>query len=108
MVLPLLCSSGVKSSTRPITTGPWTSVPTSSTASTSRPARTRASESCRPVSVRGQGCVLTQPGDRRLHRAVPTRERLKRTSPSTMSRMSSALFRNINVRSTPMPKAKPE
>ena len=58
--------------------------------------------------VGGQGRVLAQPGDRRPHRAVPTSERLNRTSPSTMSRMSSAAFRNINVRSTPMPKAKPE
>ena len=58
--------------------------------------------------VGGQGRVLAQPGDRGPHRAVPTSERLNRTSPSTMSRMSSAAFRNINVRSTPMPKAKPE
>ncbi len=54
-----------------------------------------------------QGGVLAQPGQRRPHRAPPRSERLKRTSPSTMSRRSSALLRNIMVRSTPMPKAKP-
>ena len=58
--------------------------------------------------VGGQGGDVAQPADRGLHRAVPTSERLNRTSPSTMSRMSSALFRNIRVRSTPMPNAKPE
>lgn len=50
----------------------------------------------------------SQPTDRCLHRAPPTNERLKRTSPSTKSRRSGALLRNMTVRSTPMPKANPE
>jgi len=57
--------------------------------------------------IRQRG-VLAQPTQRNSHRAVPTSARLKRTSPSIMSRMSSTLFRNINVRSTPIPNAKPE
>ena len=59
------------------------------------------------VDIGRQVRVLTDPGQRGLHRASPTRERLKRTSPSIMSRMSSALLRNISVRSTPMPNANP-
>ena len=51
---------------------------------------------------------VTQPRDRGLHRAPPRIERLKRMSPSTKSRRSGAPVRNITVRSTPMPKAKPE
>ena len=49
-----------------------------------------------------------QPRHRNLHRAPPLSERLNRTSPSTKSRRSGALLRNITVRSMPMPKAKPE
>ena len=55
--------------------------------------------------------VLAQPGQ------IPTRmtqctsmpnARVNRTSPSTMSRMSLTPWRNISVRSMPMPNAKPE
>ena len=60
------------------------------------------------AQVARQRRVLGEPAERGPHRAAPTRERLKRTSPSIMSRMSSAPLRNIRVRSTPMPKAKPE
>jgi len=56
----------------------------------------------------GQVDVFGQPSQRRPHLAAPFSDRLKRTSPSTMSRMSAALFRNIRVRSMPMPKANPE
>ena len=59
------------------------------------------------VDIVGQGRVLADPAQRGLHRASPIRERLNRTSPSIMSRMSSALLRNISVRSTPMPNANP-
>ena len=58
--------------------------------------------------ARGQRGILGDPALRGLHRASPFSERLKRTSPSTMSRMSAALLRNISVRSMPMPNAKPE
>ncbi len=54
-----------------------------------------------------QGYELPYPGNRCPHRAPPTSDRLNRTSPSTMSRMSAALLRNIRLRSTPMPNAKP-
>lgn len=51
---------------------------------------------------------IAEPTHRRPHRAPPTSERLNLTSPSTKSRRSGALLRNMTVRSTPMPKAKPE
>src|SRR6476660_2441467 len=60
-----------------------------------------------PIKIIGPRGVLTYPTQGNSHRAVPTSARLKRTSPSIMSRMSSTLFRNINVRSTPIPNAKP-
>ena len=60
------------------------------------------------VKINRQRGVLTEPTEWGSHLAVPTSARLKRTSPSIMSRMSSALLRDINVRSTPMPNAKPE
>src|SRR5690606_23433469 len=60
------------------------------------------------VEVRRQRDELAQPRDGSLHRAPPSSERLKRMSPSTKSRRSGALLRNMTVRSTPMPKAKPE
>ena len=51
--------------------------------------------------------VLPQPGQRRAHQISIPKGSVKRTSPSTMSRMSSAPCRNIRVRSMPMPNAKP-
>src|SRR5690606_23053668 len=58
--------------------------------------------------VVGQLDQLAQPGNRDPHPLSFPSAWLKRTSPSTMSRMSSMPCRNINVRSSPMPKAKPE
>src|SRR5690606_203939 len=52
--------------------------------------------------------VLAQPGKRDPHQISIPKGRVNRTSPSTMSRMSSMPWRNISVRSRPMPKAKPE
>ena len=54
--------------------------------------------------------VVADPGDRGLHRAqssVPKAEE-KRTSPSKKPRRSPMPWRNIRVRSMPIPKAKPE
>ena len=56
----------------------------------------------------GQVGVLGDPALGCPHRDSPFSIRLNRTSPSTMSRMSAALLRNISVRSMPMPNAKPE
>jgi hypothetical protein len=53
------------------------------------------------------GHELPDPGQRGAHQRSAPNGRLKRTSPSTMSRMSSASCRNITVRSMPMPKANP-
>ena len=50
---------------------------------------------------------LAQPGQGRAHQASTPNASEKRTSPSTMSRMSLTPLRNISVRSTPMPNAKP-
>src|SRR5690606_12481192 len=47
--------------------------------------------------------VLPQPGKRDPHQISIPNGRVNRTSPSTMSRMSSTLWRNIRIR----PKAKP-
>ena len=51
--------------------------------------------------------VLAQPGQRRPHQISVPKGRAKRTSPSTMSRMSSAPCRDIRVRSMPIPNANP-
>ena len=50
---------------------------------------------------------LTEPRQWRAHQASTPNASEKRTSPSTMSRMSLTPLRNMRVRSTPMPKAKP-
>ncbi len=60
-----------------------------------------------PGDVGRQVGVLPQPGQRRPHQSSVPNGRAKRTSPSTMSRMSSAPCRDIRVRSIPMPNAKP-
>ena len=57
--------------------------------------------------ARGDLDELAQPRQRRAHQASTPNASEKRTSPSTMSRMSLTPLRNIRVRSTPMPKAKP-
>ena len=52
--------------------------------------------------------MLAQPRHRDAHQTSSPNGTVKRTSPSTMSRMSSTPCRNISVRSMPIPKAKPE
>ena len=94
-------------STRPSTSGPSMSWPGRSTVSTSRPAATSRSASSRAGDVGRQVGVVPQPGQRRPHQSSVPNGRAKRTSPSTMSRMSSAPCRDIRVRSMPMPNAKP-
>ena len=59
------------------------------------------------ASPGGQVDVLGQPAHRRAHQASIPNAAVNRTSPSTMSRMSSTSLRNISVRSMPMPNAKP-
>ena len=59
--------------------------------------------------VGGQRDVLGEPGQRDAgHQSTPANCWEKRTSPSTMSRMSATPWRSMRVRSIPMPKAKPE
>ena len=65
--------------------------------------RPAASASSRAVTSGGQVDVLPQPGQRDPHQTSIPNGRVKRTSPSTMSRMSSTPWRNIRVRSMPMP-----
>ncbi len=55
----------------------------------------------------GQRDVVAQPVDRNPHQISIPNCALKRTSPSIISRMSAIPCRNIAVRSTPIPKAKP-
>ncbi len=62
----------------------------------------------RDVDVAREVDVLPQPGQRDPHQTSMPNCVAKRTSPSTMSRMSVTSCRNIRVRSTPMPKANPE
>ena len=56
---------------------------------------------------RGEVDELAQPGQRGAHQISIPKGSVKRTSPSTMSRMSATPWRNISVRSRPMPNAKP-
>src|SRR5690606_40075502 len=51
--------------------------------------------------------VLAHPRKRSPHQISIPNGRVNRTSPSTMSYMSSTPCRNISVRSTPTPKAQP-
>ena len=51
---------------------------------------------------------LAKPRHRDAHQTSIPNAEVKRISPSTMSRISVTPWRNISVRSTPMPKAKPE
>ncbi len=57
--------------------------------------------------TRGDLDELAEPRQGRAHQASTPNASEKRTSPSTMSRMSLTPLRNISVRSTPMPNAKP-
>ena len=52
--------------------------------------------------------VVPHPGQRDAHQTSMPNCVVKRMSPSTISRMSVTSWRNISVRSMPMPKAKPE
>ena len=69
-------------------------------------------DQCR-VNILGGGAgskinVLGEPTQRNAHQTTMPNCCEKRTSPSTMSCMSCTPLRNISVRSTPMPNAKPE
>jgi hypothetical protein len=60
-----------------------------------------------PGLPRWQRDVLTEPRQRDPHQSSIPNGTVKRTSPSTMSRMSLTPWRNMRVRSIPMPNAKP-
>ena len=60
------------------------------------------------VDVGGKIDHFPQPLQGNAHQTSTPKARLKRMSPSTMSRMSVTPWRNISVRSTPIPKANPE
>ncbi len=55
----------------------------------------------------GQIDVLANPGHRSAHQTSLPNAEEKRTSPSKRSRRSAMPWRNINVRSMPIPKANP-
>ncbi|CAB4729681.1 unannotated protein [freshwater metagenome] len=57
--------------------------------------------------VRGDLDKLSEPGNRGAHYDSKPNARVKRTSPSTMSRISVTPLRNMRVRSMPMPNANP-
>ena len=108
IVLPLECSSASNVSTRPTTSGPVTSAPgvldrLDLEAEHGQPVGQLAT-----VDVGRQVDVLAQPRHGDPHQISIPNGRVNRTSPSTMSRMSSTPWRNIRVRSMPMPNAKPE
>ena len=108
MVLPFFCGSGSIVSTRPTTSGPGD-------VGAGRLERLELeAERGQPVrevaggDVVRQVDVLADPGQRGAHGQISVpKAAVKRTSPSTMSRMSSTPWRNISVRSMPMPNAKP-
>ena len=70
-------------------------------------ARSAGAATSRGGTSAGQVDVLAQPGQGRPHQISVPKAAVNRTSPSTMSRMSSTPCRNISVRSMPMPNAKP-
>ncbi len=96
------------STTRPATTGPVTG-PSGRTSSISMPIRMKASASSSGVGASANSrCSVNQLTGIRTGQASVPKGSVKRTSPSTMSRMSGRPLRNCSVRSRPMPKAKPE
>ena len=76
-------------------------------ASSLRPSTVSRSASSLGVEVGRQVDVLAEPGDGGAHQISVPKAEVKRTSPSKTSRRSSTPWRNISVRSMPMPKAKP-
>src|SRR5690606_18290339 len=58
--------------------------------------------------VGGQVDVIPQPGNGDAHQTSIPKELVKRISPSYISRISLTSWRNITVRSMPIPNAKPE
>jgi methyl-accepting chemotaxis protein len=100
-------SSSIES-TRPTTSGPVTSPPSTSTVSTSRPAAMSRAATSRPDWSGGTATYWRiQLRGARIPQTSWPNAVVKRTSPSTMSRMSVTSLRNMSVRSTPMPNAKP-
>ena len=114
MVLPFFCGSGSMVSTRPTTSGPEMSAPADSMASSLRPVRVSRAVSSSVVVPSGTSTysriqdlgafiVCLFPAQISVPNAA-----LKRTSPSKRGRRSSRLWRNMKLRSMPMPNAKPE
>ena len=106
MVLPFFCGSGSIVSTRPITSGPVMSWPGRSSASSLRPSAVSLAARSSAVTSAGRAAYSRIQERGAFIRSAP-KAREKRTSPSNMSRMSETPWRNIRVRSMPMPKAKP-
>ena len=104
--MPFFCGSSANSRTRPTTTGP-DEVTDPLHGLDLEPGADEPVGHRAPGLALGQRDVLAQPGQRDPHQISIPNGRVKRTSPSTMSRMSSTPWRNIRVRSMPIPNAKP-
>ncbi len=107
MVLPFECVSSSYSRTRPTTSGPDTSAPTSSMASSFSPSMvSRAATSWTDAS--GGIWTWSRSHENGTRIRAPSRTAtVNRTSPSTRSRMSLMPLRIISVRSMPIPNANP-
>ena len=106
MVLPFFCGSASIVSTRPITSGPVMSWPGRSMRLELEAERGQPAARSSVVTSAGRSAYSRIQESGRLHNSLPNAAE-KRTSPSNMSRMSSTPWRNIRVRSMPMPNAKP-
>ena len=108
IVLPFFCGSGSIVSTLPTTSGPVIWSPGFSIASSLRPSAVSRAARSSVVTSAGRSTYsrIQETGAFMLQSSVP-KAVVKRTSPSKSSRRSSMPWRNISVRSMPMPKAKP-
>ena len=107
MVLPFFCGSGSIVSTRPTTSGPLICSPGFSIASSLRPSAVSRAASCSVVTSAGRSTYSRIQETGAFTGSAP-KAVVNRTSPSKSARRSSMPWRNIRVRSMPMPKAKPE
>ena len=109
MVLPFFCGSGSMVSTRPITSGPLTSCAGALERLELEAERGELRGQLLGDEVGRQVDVLTDPGHGGLHGQISVpKAGVKRTSPSKkLAQVRGTPWRNISVRSMPMPKAKP-
>ena len=113
MVLPFFCGSGSMVSTRPTTSGPVIAAPGLWMPSSLSPVRVRRAVSSSVLTwsgtstysvIQDRGVFISDPPSQ----ISDPKADENRTSPSKSGRRSSRLWRNMKLRSMPMPNAKPE